>query len=158
MCAVHRRILLRAIKPLSALLNALSGCGCCRESSSVMSCNERAAVQQRSKMSSAESTNGISRRAVLAGAAAIGGTIAVASALGTGVTTAQVSPRTNVHRPKGKVKAKGRSIKLHTAKVRIYSCLAKRSATFLLYLQQFSFFFLKITPKKAKNSRMMLLF
>ena len=43
-------------------------------------------------MSSAESTNGISRRAVLAGAAAIGGTIAVASALGTGVTTAQAAP------------------------------------------------------------------
>ena len=42
-------------------------------------------------MSSAESTNGISRRAVLAGAAAIGGTIAVASALGTGVTTAQAA-------------------------------------------------------------------
>ena len=37
-------------------------------------------------MSSTEATNGISRRAVLAGAAAIGGTIAVASALGTGVT------------------------------------------------------------------------
>ena len=31
-------------------------------------------------MSSTEATNGISRRAVLAGAAAIGGTIAVASA------------------------------------------------------------------------------
>lgn len=45
--------------------------------------------------------------------------------------------------PEGKGKAKGRSIKLHTAKVRIYSCLAKRSATFLLYLQQFSFFFEK---------------
>lgn len=43
-------------------------------------------------MSSAGSTNGISRRAVLAGAAAIGGTIAVASALGTGVTTAQAAP------------------------------------------------------------------
>lgn len=43
-------------------------------------------------MSSTEATNGISRRAVLAGAAAIGGTIAVASALGTGVTTVQAAP------------------------------------------------------------------
>ena len=43
-------------------------------------------------MSSTEATNGISRRAVLAGAAAIGGTIAVASALGTGVATVQAAP------------------------------------------------------------------
>lgn len=41
-------------------------------------------------MSSTEATNGISRRAVLAGAAAIGGTIAVASALGTGVSPVQI--------------------------------------------------------------------
>lgn len=43
-------------------------------------------------MSSTEATTGISRRAVLAGAAAIGGTIAVASALGVGTSPATASP------------------------------------------------------------------
>ena len=60
------------VGPLNGL-SALNGCECGRVSSSVMPRNERAAVQRRSKMSSTEATNGISRRAVLAGAAAIRG-------------------------------------------------------------------------------------
>ena len=64
-------------------------------------------------MSSTEATNGISRRAVLAGAAAIGGTIAVASALGTGVTTVQAAP--SVAGTAGATGANGAGAKLEYA-------------------------------------------
>ena len=43
-------------------------------------------------MSSTEATNGISRRAVLAGAAAIGGTIALTSTPGKGTTVVFTLP------------------------------------------------------------------